>query len=209
VIRAETFTVAGAAGPLETKLETDDGIAATPAIFGVACHPHSLHGGTMDNKVTHVLARTMVESGAPTFRFNFRGVGASAGAFDNGRGEADDLVAVVEEGRRRFPQAALWLGGFSFGAFVALRAAVRVAPVKLVAVAPPVARFDLGEVANPDCDWMLALGDADEVVPPDAVLEWAAKQPHKPRLHVLAGAGHFFHGRLHELKPLLVDFLRS
>ncbi len=162
----------------------------------------------MDNKVTHVLARAMNECGAPVFRFNFRGVGTSGGQFDNGRGEADDLGAVVAEGRRRFPGARLWLGGFSFGAFVVLRAAAALSPVKLVAVAPPVARVELGSVAHPDCDWMLAQGDADDVVPPDAVLAWAAAQPRKPRLHVLKGAGHFFHGKLHELKPLVVDFLR-
>ena len=207
--RAEVLSLAGAAGPIETKLEVADEAIAAPAVFGVACHPHPLFGGTMDNKVTHVLARTMIECGAPTFRFNFRGVGASAGKFDNGRGETDDLVTVVEEGRRRFPGAALWLGGFSFGAFVALKGAARVSPSKLVAVAPPVARFELGEVVHPDCEWMLAQGDADDVVPPDAVLAWAAKQAHKPRLHVLAGAGHFFHGRLHELKPLIQDFLKS
>jgi len=208
VTRADVFTLAGPAGALETKLEFADDTAA-PAAFGVVCHPHPLYGGTMDNKVVHTLARAMLECGAPAFRFNFRGVGASGGTFDHGRGEADDLAAVVAEGRRRFPSAKLWLGGFSFGAFVALRAAARVAPDKLVAVAPPVARFDLGEVAHPDCDWMLAQGDADEVVPSAEVLAWAEKQPHEPRLHVLAGAGHFFHGRLHELKPLVLDFLRA
>jgi alpha/beta superfamily hydrolase len=163
----------------------------------------------MNNKVTHVIARSMMECGVPAYRFNFRGVGASAGTFDEGRGETDDLAAIVAEGHRRFPGAALWLGGFSFGAFVALRGASGLGPVKLVAVAPPVARFELGSVGHPDCDWMLALGDADDVVPPDEVLAWAAEQPRKPRLHVLAGAGHFFHGRLHELKPLIVDFLRD
>jgi uncharacterized protein len=213
VIRAEILRIAGPAGPLEARLEFQDE-PQTPAVFGVACHPHSLKGGTMDNKVAHTLARAMVECGAPAFRFNFRGVGASGGSFDNGRGEADDLAAVVDEGRRRFPGAALWLGGFSFGAFVALRAAPRLAPVKLVAIAPPVVGYELGEVAAPDCDWMLAQGDADDVVPPAAVLSWAAQQAHTPhtrppRLHVLPGAGHFFHGRLHELKPLIVDFLRS
>ena len=207
--RADVFSLAGPAGAIETKLEFGDDALAQPAVFGVVCHPHPLYGGTMDNKVAHTLARAMVECGAPAFRFNFRGVGASGGKFDNGRGEADDLSAVVAEGRRRFPAARLWLGGFSFGAFVALRAAARVAPDRLVAVAPPVARFDLGEVANPDCEWMLAQGDADDVVPPAEVLAWAERQPHKPRLHVLAGAGHFFHGRLHELKPLVVDFLRQ
>jgi uncharacterized protein len=209
VTHTEVLTLAGPEGALETKLEYGEELPAAPAAFGVVCHPHSLYGGTMDNKVTHVLARSMVECGAPAYRFNFRGVGASAGKFDNGRGEVDDLATVVAEGRRRFPSAALWLAGFSFGAFVALKGAERFHPLKFVAVAPPVARFDLGDVANPECDWMLAQGDADEVVPSEAVLAWAAKQPRKPRLHVLPGAGHFFHGRLHELKPLVLDFLRS
>jgi alpha/beta superfamily hydrolase len=205
-MRTEVLTLAGPAGALETRLEYEES-AETAAVFGVVCHPHSQFGGTMDNKVTHVIARAMIECGAPTFRFNFRGVGASGGAFDNGRGETDDLAAVVAEGRRRYPSAALWLGGFSFGAFVALRAAERLGPAKLVAVAPPVARFELGDVAHPGCDWMLVQGDADDVVPPDAVLAWAAKQPRKPTLHVLAGAGHYFHGRLHDLKPLVLEFL--
>lgn len=205
-MRREVLTLAGPSGQIETRLELPEG-TGMPAFFGVACHPHSLKGGTMDNKVTHTLARAMVECGAPAFRFNFRGVGASAGAFDQGRGEVDDLVAVVAEGRRRFPGAALWLGGFSFGAFVALRAAPRLAPERLIAIAPPVEGYELGEVASPDCDWLLVQGDADDVVPPEAVLSWAARQPHPPRLQVLAGAGHFFHGRLHELKPLLKEFL--
>jgi uncharacterized protein len=209
VTRAEVLLLAGPVGQLETRLEFPDVVADAPRAFGVACHPHPLFGGTMDNKVTHVLARAMNECGMPCFRFNFRGVGASAGKFDNGRGEADDLAAVVAEGRRRFPGAALWLGGFSFGAFVALRGAENLAPDKLVAVAPPVARFELGSVVHPACDWLLVQGDADDVVPPDAVLAWAGQQARKPRLHVLAGAGHFFHGRLHELKPLLLDFLRA
>jgi alpha/beta superfamily hydrolase len=208
VTRTEVLAIAGPDGPLEARLELPAGDALV-SVFGVACHPHSLYGGTMDNKVTHVIARSMLECGAPAFRFNFRGVGASGGTFDNGRGEAQDLAAVVAEGRRRYPQAALWLGGFSFGAFVALRAAQALQPAKLVAVAPPVARFELGEVANTECDWLLAQGDADDVVPPQAVLDWAARQSRRPRLHVLPGAGHYFHGRLHELKPLLVDFWQA
>lgn len=203
----EAVVIDGPAGALEARAENPLPDASVPVV-GVVCHPHPLYGGTMQNKVVHTLARAMQELGAATVRFNFRGVGASGGAFDNGRGEADDLAAVVAEGRRRFPGAALWLGGFSFGAFVALRAAQQLSPSKLVAVAPPVARFELGTVVHPECDWLLAQGDADDVVPPDAVLAWAAEQPRKPRLHVLQGAGHFFHGKLHELKPLLIDFLR-
>jgi alpha/beta superfamily hydrolase len=214
VTRAEVLTLAGPVGPLEARLEFPDVVSPAPRVFGVACHPHPLFGGTMDNKVTHVLARAMMECGAPALRFNFRGVGASGGTFDNGRGETDDLAAVVAEGRRRFPGAALWLGGFSFGAFVALRAAQQLSPTKLVAVAPPVARFELGTVVHPECEWMLVQGDADDVVPPEAVLAWAAEQPPPlqgkgPRVHVIAGAGHFFHGKLHELKPLVIDFLKS
>jgi uncharacterized protein len=213
VSRTEALTLAGPVGALETRLEMPDG-DAVPSVFGVVCHPHPLFGGTMDNKVTHTLARSMLECGAPTFRFNFRGVGASGGSFDNGRGETCDLGVVVAEGRRRYPAAALWLGGFSFGAFVALRGAQDLAPVKLVAVAPPVARFELGPAAHPDCDWLLVQGDADEVVPADAVLAWAAQQPQTPpsrppQVHLISGAGHFFHGKLHELKPLVLDFLRS
>jgi alpha/beta superfamily hydrolase len=207
-MQREVLTLAGPSGQIEARLEMP-AEPGHPAVFGVACHPHSLKGGTMDNKVTHTLARAMVECGAPAFRFNFRGVGASGGAFDSGRGEVDDLAAVVAEGRRRFPGASLWLGGFSFGAFVSLRAASRLAPDKLIAIAPPVVGYELGDVDSPDCEWLLAQGDADDVVPPDAVLSWAAKQPRQPRLHVLAGAGHFFHGRLHELKPLLTEFLKS
>lgn len=206
-MRREVLTLAGPAGRIEARLEIPD--EANAAVFGVACHPHSLKGGTMDNKVTHTLARAMLECGAPAFRFNFRGVGASGGSFDHGRGECDDLAAVVAEGRRRFRGAALWLGGFSFGAFVALRAAHALEPRKLVAVAPPVVGYELGDVSAPDCEWMLAQGDADEVVPPQAVLEWAGRQGNPPRLHVLSAAGHFFHGRLHELKPLVVEFLRG
>src|SRR5262245_2611647 len=126
-MQREVLTLAGPAGQIEARLELPDG-ADSPRFFGVACHPHSLKGGTMDNEVTHTLARAMVECGAPAFRFNFRGVGASGGAFDFGRGETDDLAAVVAEGRRRFPGAGLWLGGFSFGGFVSLRGASRVAP---------------------------------------------------------------------------------
>jgi alpha/beta superfamily hydrolase len=207
-MQREVLTLAGPSGQIEARVELPDALE-NPQFFGVACHPHSLKGGTMDNKVTHTLARAMVECGAPAFRFNFRGVGASAGSFDSGRGEVDDLAAVVAEGRRRFPGAGLWLGGFSFGGFVSLRAAPRVAPAKLVTIAPPVVGYELGDVDGPECEWMLVQGDADDVVPPDAVLSWAATQANKPRLHVLAGAGHLFHGRLHELKPLLLDFLRG
>jgi uncharacterized protein len=203
---AEALTIAGPAGPIEAKLEDPRPAAGTH--IGVVCHPHPLYGGTMDNKVVHTLARAMQECGAPTIRFNFRGTGASAGTFDNGRGEVADLLAVVEHARERWPRAALWLGGFSFGAYVALQGEAPLAPEKLVTIAPPVARFDLGAVASPNAPWLLVQGDADDVVDPNAVIEWAKTHANAPEMHVLPGAGHFFHGRLHEVKTLVLSFLR-
>ena len=132
----ESLTIEGPVGAVEAKLE-DPGTA--PIVrYGIVCHPHPLHGGTMDNKVVHTVARAMQELGAPTLRFNFRGTGASAGAFDDGRGEVDDLLAVASFARLRWPQAELWLAGFSFGAWIALQAENQLSPAKLVAVAPPV-----------------------------------------------------------------------
>jgi hypothetical protein len=126
---AERLTLPGPAGTLEALVETPAGDGAdvapgsVPAAFGVVCHPHPLYGGTLDNKVAYTLARAFIECGAPAIRFNFRGVGASAGRFDEGRGETEDALAAIRYGRQRWPGAALWLAGFSFGAAVALRAA--------------------------------------------------------------------------------------
>jgi uncharacterized protein len=157
----------------------------------------------------HTIARAMQEHGAPTLRFNFRGTGKSEGAFDNGRGEVADLEAIVAFARARWPGAALWLAGFSFGAYVALQGEASLAPVKLITIAPPVARFDLGAIATPRAPWLLVQGDADDVVDPDAVVAWAHSLPRPPQLKVLPGAGHFFHGRLHEVKQIVLDFLAA
>ena len=203
----EVLTIAGPAGALEAKLE-DPG--TTPVTrYGIVCHPHPVYGGTMDNKVVHTLARAMQELGAPTLRFNFRGTGASAGSFDEGRGEVDDLLAVARLARERWPHAELWLAGFSFGAWVALQAEQRLAPAKLVTIAPPVGRFGSGTVVTPSAPWLLVQGDADDVVPPGDVLNWAHSLTPAPRVEVMQGAGHFFHGRLHELKDIVLRWLAS
>ena len=117
-----SLVIDGPAGSLEALLE-DPG--ADGRHFAVVCHPHPLHGGTMHNKVVHTLARALQEQGMPTLRFNYRGVGASAGAYDDGRGETEDALAVIAWGRRRWPGAQLVLAGFSFGAFVASHAIAR------------------------------------------------------------------------------------
>lgn len=209
--RAERLTLPGPSGALEALVETaaDEPEGVAPAAFGVVCHPHPLYGGTLDNKVVYTLARAFVECGAPAIRFNFRGVGASAGAYDEGRGETEDALAVIGYGRRRWPGAALWLAGFSFGAAVAVRAAPHARPETLVTVAPGITRVALEDAPSPQGRWLLVQGDADEVIEPAAVLEWAQRQSPAPEIRRFSGAGHFFHGRLHELRQTVVEFLTS
>ncbi len=216
----ERIAIAGPAGALQTLIETPVTEAGEPAsvgAFAVVCHPHPLHGGTLDNKVVYTVARAFEQLGAPAIRFNFRGVGTSAGTYDEGRGEADDALAVIDWGRRRWPGAALWLAGFSFGGAVAIRIAGLARPERLVLVAPGISRlertdFDLARAAAPQCPWLIVQGDADEVVPPAAVSSWvqglgAPQGVPAPRLTVLPGAGHFFHGRINELREAVLAFM--
>ena len=200
-------TVAGPAGAIETLIETPG--HALGRSFGVICHPHPLFGGTLQNKVVHTLARSFQELGAPTIRFNFRGVGGSAGTFDDGRGETEDALAVIAEGRRRWPGAQLWLGGFSFGGAVAFRAASRAGAKLLVTVAPAVRLIDVSGSKVPECPWLIVQGDVDELVDPASVQQWAAALVPAPIVKMLPGVGHFFHGQLRELTTLVVDFARA
>jgi hypothetical protein len=206
--RPERLEIPGPVGLLEALREVP-AAAQAPRAFGVICHPHPLFGGTMTNKVVHMLARSCHELGVPTLRFNFRGVGASAGQYDDGRGETDDALAVIEQGRALWPGAALWLAGFSFGAWVALRAAPRAAAARLVTVAPPVGRWDFAGLGTPGCPWLIVQGDQDELVDAAAVQQWAALQQPAPKLALLTGAEHFFHGRLNELRDVVNGFLKD
>jgi uncharacterized protein len=201
--RSERLRIAGPAGAIEALLEEPHALGGSR--FGVVCHPHPLQGGTLDNKVVHTLARALHDLGVPTIRFNFRGVGASEGAFAQGTGETDDALAVVAWGRARWPGAHPWLLGFSFGAVVAIRAAVAARPERLVTVAPAVGRVATGE-ALPVCPWLLIQGNPDEVIDAGAVLEWARGLTPAPEVRVLPGAGHFFHGRLTEVREAVVEF---
>jgi len=210
VFAAESLVLKGPAGDLESRLDLPaagpDRDPAAPVAFAVVCHPHPLYGGTLTNKVVHTLAKSFNDAGMPSLRFNFRGVGASAGTHDAGRGEVQDALAVVHYGRERWPQAQLWLAGFSFGAAVAVRAAIEAQPTGLVAVAPAVDRIDIG-VVTPACPWLVVLGDADDVVSPARMLDWARGLRPQPSLQVMAGAGHYFHGRLPELRDAVTAFV--
>ena len=175
--------------------------------IAVVCHPHPLHQGTMHNKVVHTLARAAVGLGAPALRFNFRGVGKSEGVHADGLGETDDALAAIAWLRTRHPAAELWLMGFSFGAMVALRAAVVGAPARLVTVAPAVTRFRADHPVTPLMPWLLVQGEADELVDAAAVRAWAVTQRPAPELVLLPGVSHFFHGHLHELRDVVAGFL--
>lgn len=198
----------GPAGPLEARVE-DPVPGTSPRVAGVVCHPHPLYGGTMQNKVVHTVARAMQELGVPTVRFNFRGVGGSAGSYDGGVGELEDALAVCDWVLGRWSGAALWLAGFSFGAAVALQAATRVGARALVTVAPPVGRIIVTPVAQPACPWLIVQGDQDELVDAATVRRWAGEFTPRPCLAMLAGAEHFFHGRLAELRATVLEFLEG
>ncbi|HEX6994006.1 MAG TPA: alpha/beta hydrolase [Gammaproteobacteria bacterium] len=202
---AERLVIPGPVGPLEALVESGPHEAAAVA---VVCHPHPLHGGAMTNKVAYTLARAFTRVGAVSVRFNFRGVGASAGTHAGGEGERDDAVAVASWARAAYPGLPLYLGGFSFGAGVAASVASGLRAALLVTVAPPVARL-AGGVTPPGCPWLIVHGSEDELVPLGDVTAWRAQYAPTARLVVLEGATHFFHGRLTELSERVESFVRD
>lgn len=201
----QSLTIPGPSGDLETILEAPQ---AQQGAVGIVCHPHPLHGGTMTNKVVHTLARTFNDCGATAVRFNYRGVGKSIGAYDEGRGETDDAVAVIDWALQRWPQAQIWLAGFSFGGGVAFRAALRSRVERLVTVAPAVAREDrITQI--PACPWLLVQGDQDEVIETQMILDWVERLPRRPEVRLIDEASHFFHGRLPELREVVRNWLEK
>lgn len=205
-VAAHKFALAGPAGALECVAS-----GGSPDIrrIGVICHPHSLHGGSMDNKVVTMVERTLRDLGLATLRFNFRGVGASEGRFDDGQGEGDDLAAVVDLARLWAPDAALWLAGFSFGSYVSARMADALSADLLISVAPPVSRFGFRELARPRCPWLVLQGDADEVVDPEQVFAHFAQVQPAVELLRFADTGHFFHTKLVEMRQRLAATLAA
>lgn len=202
------LSIAGPAGDIEAlwgapRAEPARGIA-------VICHPHPLFGGAMSNKVTYALASAAQAAGLHALRFNFRGVGASAGPHDHGRGETQDVVFLVDWLRQRTPPGPLVLMGFSFGSWIAQKAALQLAPAALVSIAPPLAKYfgDEPVPARPACPWLVVHGRDDEVVAYDdtrAILDAYAPPPEV--LVTVDGVGHFFHGRLADITQAVEPFL--
>ena len=203
----QTLSLAGPSGLLEAVLDLP---SADVAVRGTAVlsHPHPLFGGTMENKVVQTLARAFVQSGWRAVRYNFRGVGASEGAYDEGRGELQDLLAVVQQ---TAPDGPLALAGFSFGAFVTSHAVSALAARDLqavVLVGTATSRFEVAPIAPALHDRSLVLhGEADDTVPLGDVMNWA--RPQALPVTVVPGVGHFFHGQLPLLRSVVARHLRT
>lgn len=198
----------GAAGAVEGLVDQPaEGIASRGT--AVIAHPHPLFGGTMDNKVVQTLARAFVQAGFRTVRFNFRGVGASAGTHDEGRGELQDMLEVV---RQAAPDGPLAIGGFSFGSFVASAAVEALWPardiVKIALVGTAAARFTVATLPPEAHERTIVIhGEQDDTVPLAAVMDWA--RPQSLPVTVIPGGGHFFHGQLPLLKNLVARHLAA
>lgn len=204
--QTETLLQNGPAGRLELAIDRP---VSTPVGVAVVAHPHPLHAGTMSNKVVQTLARAFVQAGWTAVRFNFRGVGRSEGVYDEGRGELDDLLAVIAA---QAPNGPLCLAGFSFGAFVTSHAATRVHATRdlrrLVLVGTAASRFVVAPVPTELHGRTLVIhGEQDDTVPLAAVMDWA--RPQVLPVMVVPGGGHFFHGQLPLLRDVVTRHVRA
>ena len=193
---AQRLTIGGPAGALEVVTNIPE---TAPTGIALVAHPHPQQGGTLDNKVVQTLAKTFFGLGLAAIRFNFRGVGASVGNFDEGKGETDDALAALAYARQQFgADLPVVLGGFSFGSFVQTRVAKVVAAQRMVLVGPAVNRFAVETVP---ADTIVIHGEEDDVVPLADVFAWA--RPQELPVIVFPGCGHFFHGRLPQLQRVI------
>lgn len=207
---AGELSLAGPVGRLQVVVDAPDADVSPQPVVAIVCHPLPTEGGTLNNKVVTMAARALRELGVTTVRFNFRGTGQSEGEFDNGRGEGDDLRSVADWVRTQRPDAALWLAGFSFGAFVSVRMAAELQPALLLSIAPPADRgWGLVDAPLPDMPWIVIQGEADEIVSPQAVYNWLDALPREVLLLKLPDTSHFFHGKLVELRELIRLYAKS
>lgn len=198
------FTIPGSVGELEV-MTTWPKDSAHPTV-AIICHPNPTQLGTMHNKVVTTLAKSFDMLGFKTVRFNFRGVGKSAGEFGHVKGEIDDLLALIDWVERELPEHKLILSGFSFGSYIAAAVANQRNCSHLVSIAPPVDRLDFTSLTEVNCPWLVVMGDQDEVVLPAEVIEWANNPPSPINFILLKNVDHFFHGRLIELRELIINY---
>ena len=198
----------GPAGRLELMVDLPEP-GQERAGVAVVCHPNPPDGGTLHNKVVTMTARALSELGIAAVRFNFRGVGQSEGSFDEGRGEILDLLAVTDWVRKVRPDDALWLGGFSFGSWVALQGARQLPVKQMISIAPPVGLRAFDGVMPPACPWLVVMPEADDIVDPQQVYDWIDSLKDKPTLVRMPDTGHFFHRRLMDLRGAIKNGVRK
>jgi alpha/beta superfamily hydrolase len=202
----ERFILTGAAGALDCALDLPDAeLFPAPRGLALVAHPHPLFGGTMDNKVTQTLARSMLTLGYVAVRMNFRGVGKSEGVYDEGNGETDDMALLLAHMQERYPNLPLMLGGFSFGTFVQAqlqqRLTARQTPAeRLVLVGTAAGKWPMPEVP---ANSILIHGEVDDTIPLQGVFDWA--KPQDIPVIVIPGADHFFHRKLHHIKNFVTQ----
>lgn len=201
-----TFLFPGVAGQLEGILTVPDEV--NERYIAILGHPHSLQGGTMHNKVVTTLVRAFKALGIPSIRFNFRGVGQSAGVYDAGIGESEDMLLLARHVLQNKPETQLLFAGFSFGSYVAYRAASQCQHALLITVAPPVHHYDYTEFTPAPAPWILLQGSQDELVPMGLVLDFVERFP-ALELLTFTDTSHFFHGKLIPLKERLIDAMRA
>ena len=203
----ENFLLDGPAGRIECLLKLPAPGSIAPAA-AVVCHPHPLFGGSMHNKVVHAAALALSRAGLPVLRFNFRGVGLSAGKHDAGRGEVDDARVAIDHLGERYPGLPLVVAGYSFGAFVGLRAGCRdVRAAALIGLGLPVTLYDFSFLAACDKPLSIIQGEQDQFGPLPLVMALAASLPGGARVVPVAGAAHNFEGRFEEVAGRVADAL--
>ena len=206
-VPAEKSLIMGSAGDIEIAAQVP--AAHPPRAVAVIAHPHPLFGGSMDNKVITTLARAMVEAGAAAYRFNFRGVGKTKGAHDEGRGETEDMLAVIRHAQHIHPHLPLWLAGFSFGGAVTLAASEKTAVDEMVLIAPAFSRMahweNIADGGRPPASTLLIHGEKDDTVPPADSIAWARGRD--IAVCMVPDADHFFHARLYIVRRLTLRHL--
>ena len=195
---------AGALGADEESAEAASAVQPRAAV--VLAHPHPLYGGTMHTKVVYQAAKAFCRIGCAVLRFNFRGAGASQGAFDEGRGEMDDFRRALDAAARRYPGAELWAGGMSFGAWVALTVGAEDDRVSaLLGIAPPIEMYDFGALRRSTKPKFFIQGERDELCPLKTLREFYAQVPEPKELVVVDGADHLFDGHVSEVGEAVED----
>lgn len=205
-IEKRSLLIAGPTGLLEMCISIPKDSQGFTMII---CHPHSLQGGTMNNKVVTTVEKACLELGCKVIRFNFRGVGQSEGVYDDGQGEVQDVSTIIDWAQNHFLSDRIFLVGFSFGSFVAYQASLSHSISGLCLIAPPIHHYEYPS-SIPPCAWSVIIGDKDELVPLDAVIEWLKTKPNQNyQFQIFKDTTHFFHGKLIELKDYIQSYFGS